>query len=397
MTECPTCKRPIIEGEAQCPQCGVIFAKWRDPKLRAAEARLEAFGKEAASGFPRSIIIGLILAVALPLVVVFVPDVSVPLLGAKLRYHLKKDSSFMHQASAAVLVTMPTVGRVPTIVDQLELKIDTHLRVMETDTGGNVTLRKNADRVALFSALANPTEMQKTSDALSSWSTSWIMNPHGGPITTMVAVANQMRANAQAFQQQAKLRDDRAANYYGKDAASGGPVVAVDPYQKIFDALRYSDATYLDRSTAFEYPRERVRTGFSWELPIHTTLRSKWFGAEISQPVTYTIKEFRRDAAGFMMVLEWNTKLTPHLVQTSDLSWPFLSDAILGGDYRGKAWINYGDGVVQKWEGEYDLTLNPTLSNTPALLQILGLLGAPGSAAQVSPLELKVSEKIVRL
>jgi hypothetical protein len=96
-------------------------------------------------------------------------------------------------------------------------------------------------------------------------------------------------------------------------------------------------------------------------------------------------------------VVEWNSPLNPTLIKTSDMSWPLVSNAILTGTYRGLAWISYADGVVKKWDGEFNLTLNPTLGNSPQLLQLLGLLGAPGSSAQTAPLEFKVFEKVVRI
>src|SRR5687768_7206824 len=91
-TYCPSCKMPLKTGEAQCPQCGLILAKWKDPAQRAAEIKLAELGKQS-QGLPNGLLIAMALVVGVPLLIAFVPDIGVPLVGVKLRYRLEPESA----------------------------------------------------------------------------------------------------------------------------------------------------------------------------------------------------------------------------------------------------------------------------------------------------------------
>jgi len=64
---CPNCGAPAAPGAADCPACGVIFAKWREKAVRAqAEALLEAQKAAAEPGADAAVPLTPRQAIAIP-------------------------------------------------------------------------------------------------------------------------------------------------------------------------------------------------------------------------------------------------------------------------------------------------------------------------------------------
>ncbi|HXT01476.1 MAG TPA: zinc ribbon domain-containing protein [Elusimicrobiota bacterium] len=51
--KCPSCGAPSADGAAECPQCGLVFAKWRERQEREKREAAEALKSLDAPPAPK--------------------------------------------------------------------------------------------------------------------------------------------------------------------------------------------------------------------------------------------------------------------------------------------------------------------------------------------------------
>ncbi len=195
--DCPACRHIHPQETSQCAQCGVIFAKWKDPKQKEAEVKLAALAAESSQGFPRWILLILALAIGLPLLVIFVPDVETRVRGGKLKYRLPVGHNLNHRGSFSVSMTGP-VGpdgaQLPSTVtlDDLTVTLDSLIRVLDTDSGGNSSLRQSYPRLSLEPSLSSSGVLEKDAQTLALWTKNWTIGGRGTVITMTMDAAQSM-------------------------------------------------------------------------------------------------------------------------------------------------------------------------------------------------------------
>jgi hypothetical protein len=383
---CPSCHAPIGKEDQQCLKCGIFIAKWKESKQRAAEAKLAAFAAEANKGFP--VWLKLVIAMLLlgPVIVIFVPDVGVPILGGKLRYHFGKGTQIKHSGTALLTINL---GDSRTPIDIIETKASTNLFATETDSGGNTTLKRTFEEISIeFVHDQKPAQVKDGSG----WIKGWVMNPRGGSISTMAGAVSQMGTNAATMKMHNQLRSEQRERdeFRWNTQPETTPLPPVsDPTETIFSELSPSHLSHLDLSTIFEWPKDRVRPGFTWNQQMGMILQSKIFYMALSEPITFKVDRFERQSDGYMTVISWEKPVTIKFSNEPMIYKNMFTTVTMPAIYKGTAWVNYADGVISKLEGEIEGNLLLTSDQSVAIGSFAGTVGPS--------LQVKLTQKITRL
>lgn len=391
--DCPACHYVHAEEVRQCEKCGAIFSKWKDEKQRQAEARLAQLAQESSRGLPKWLTTSLLAAVAIPLVLFLVPDIGARVMGGQLNYKLKKEKKVSHIGTWTTIVAGPTDFNGKNVtgtatLDQLTSTLETSLLSTETDSGGNTSYRKSYKR--LFLQKPDGTILDREPHILETWKNEWTMNRFGGRISTLGSLGMPMQA--MSLQQQALMK--MADSYYFDETGKDPP--AQDPYAQIVESANLGDLGHLDMSTYFQYPRQRFRPGFTFDQNIALRLKSKLFKMDLEGSIPFKVVGFERRGKDFLVVVSWNNPMNGQLSSPSQELSAFINNAPVRAFYRGKAWINYADGILQGLEGDLETIIETSLPDASPINQLFGLSSSL-PAGQRPCLRLEGKHKITRI
>jgi hypothetical protein len=361
--QCPACHHTHPQDVLQCEQCGLLFEKWRDPKQREAERRLQNIASDANQGLPKGVLLTLIAIVGVPLLIAFVPDVQSHAIGAKLRYRSARNDQFKFNNSLSVSVTGSNLPREYTFIAQLKPQLD----VSETDSGNNNTYKKTYSSLSGegFDDVSGVVEKS----GLSAWQKDLVMGPRGDQITLMLTAATSMQQSAANMNRlnkaRAEQRDYLSMGRRPEDPPEPTPREKAENY---LGALLSGQLDAIDNIFFFHYPEKRIRSGTQWQQEQRLDFPAPFAVARLSETITFTISSFERTATGFVATVEWDSPvsitITTHDPQLSDPAQP-KSQSTVAGTYKGKAIIDYTTGFINELEAECSA---PFTSNEKSLL-----------------------------
>lgn len=341
---CPSCKAPLKQNEEQCPLCGLILAKWKDPAQRAAEARLAEMAK-SGQGLPAFVYLILIAIVALPPVLIFIPQAGVPILGAKIRYRPKAGENFRHDALS--LYKISANGR---IVEYLQTGLRVSHAVRERDTGGNITYHKKFEKLDIKPLFPEEATVEKPGESL--WQVDSVMNPRGNAIDTLAGASAQIQSTTQNIQRLNKMRDRQHANERGSWPAEPGVFEESAPpvYLAVINQLDLSHLAFLDAAMSFQWPDQRVKRGALWRQDLTAMTPANSMSLSWRGNIEYRVTNFENGPRGYAVIVEWDSPVTVTASNQGGRSYQ--------GVYKGRSVVNYADGVTDRLESELSVKIH---------------------------------------
>lgn len=354
-TQCPSCHSPSSPNEISCEKCGVIFSKWKDPAQRAAEARLAALG-ESNHKIPSGLIFGLSIVLAVPLMVLCVPDVGVPLMGAKMRYDVSEKWQANYVGESHLVLEQGSQ-----LLDEIRLEANVHFKCVESDSGGNITLVQNFSDAK---AASQPKDV-------GSWQSRFLVSSRGYPISTMAMAQDAIQQNFSTTKHLQNMKMEHAKRMteemdQGRDLSLPQQTMAPDPLQNFVVNLDPRAYKHLALATVFQWPKERIRPGASWTQPFFIKIAAPEYSLDLDMNIPFQVLRTKRTTSGYAVVLSWNTPI----------SFSVPNRGHFQGTYQGEATVGFADGVLNRWNGQ---------------------LSTSNESSEGGPIQLKLNHSVTRL
>jgi len=378
LKECPSCRHSHKSFVPQCEQCGVIFSKWKDPEQRRAEAKLAEIAAEHSQGIPKWLVVTPLALIACLIILFFVPDVEVKILGPALQYKLKPETFLNFSGRLKIEIS----GDISSQKIPVSTTLGQRIRSLERDSGGNTVYRNTYGKISMEGLPGFPAVLEKPGAELDSYSKNSHLNRFGKAIsagvgdlelaTSRIQQMNQIRMRQVQDMQRGTNAFPQPANDAKKDSES-------DLIASILESLVPSNLAAIDQTFLFEYKKGRLRRGNILLQNSLQTAHAGFFILKSSQSFSWSFSGGERKGSDFLIIFNCETPFSATPPSYTLVSGINLSHFSAEGQYRGTAYINYADGFIQNFEGNFTLKLTGPPEEAKALLEKYGLPAVPSS------------------